>query len=186
MLRRPFPVRTTAVYTINFNISTVALSKGPVLMNAPVSPVPAGYHSVTPYLLIKGASDAVEFYKKAFGATEVLRLQDPEGRISHGEICIGNSHVMLADEHPEMDFLGPQTRGGTTVSLLIYVEDADAVFAQAIAAGATEMRPLCDQFYGDRSGTVVDPWGHVWSIATHIEDLTPDEITRKFQEFFGE
>jgi PhnB protein len=155
-------------------------------MSASVQPIPAGYHSVTPYLLIAGASDAIAFYVNAFGATEVLRLVSPDGRIGHAEIRIGNSHVMIADEHPEMDFLGPQSRGGTTVSLLIYVEDVDAVFAKVIEAGATELRPLCDQFYGDRSGTITDPWGHVWSVATHVEDLTPEEIQRRFQELYGD
>ncbi len=155
-------------------------------MSSKVSPKPTGYHSVTPYLLINGAGAAIDFYVRAFGAVEVLRLTAPDGRIGHAEICIGDSHVMLADEHPEMDFLGPQSRGGTTVSLLIYVSDADAVFAQAIAAGATELRPLCDQFYGDRSGAVTDPWGHVWSIASRIEDISPEEIQRRFQELYGD
>jgi len=155
-------------------------------MSANVQPIPAGYHSVTPYLLIRGASDAIAFYVRAFGATEVLRLTSPDGKIGHAEIRIGDSHIMLADEHPDMDFLGPQSRGGTTVSLLIYVEDADTVFAKALEAGASELRPLCDQFYGDRSGTVTDPWGHVWSIASRIEDLTPEEIQRRFQELYGE
>ena len=154
-------------------------------MASHVSPIPAGYHSVTPYLLISGAANAMAFYAKAFGAVEVMRLQGPDGKIGHAEIRIGNSHVMIADEHPDMGFLGPLTRGGTTVSLLIYVEDVDAVFAQAIEAGATELRPLCDQFYGDRSGTVTDPWGHVWSIATHVEDIPQAEIDRRFQEFFS-
>jgi PhnB protein len=153
-------------------------------MSDSVSAIPTGYHSVTPYLLIRGAADAMAFYQRAFGAVEVMRLQGPDGKIGHAEIRIGDSHVMLADEHPEMDFLGPQTRGGTTVSLLIYVPNVDEVFAQAINAGATELRPLCDQFYGDRSGTVTDPWGHVWSIATHIEDVAPDEINRRFQAFY--
>jgi PhnB protein len=153
-------------------------------MSDSVSAIPTGYHSVTPYLLIRGAADAMAFYQRAFGAVEVMRLQGPDGKIGHAEIRIGDSHVMLADEHPEMDFLGPQTRGGTTVSLLIYVPNVDEVFAQAINAGAIELRPLCDQFYGDRSGTVTDPWGHVWSIATHIEDVAPDEINRRFQAFY--
>ena len=155
-------------------------------MSSKVSPVPVGYHSVTPYLLIGGAGAAIDFYIKAFGAVEVLRLTGPDGRVGHAEIRIGDSHIMLADEHPEMDFLGPQSRGGTTVSLLIYVADADVVFAQAIAAGATELRPLCDQFYGDRSGAVTDPWGHVWSIASRIEEITPEEIQRRFQELYGD
>lgn len=155
-------------------------------MSSNVQPIPAGYHSVTPYLLIRGASDAIAFYVKAFGATEVLQLKSPDGKIGHAEIRIGDSHVMIADEHPDMDFLGPQSRGGTTVSLLIYVEDVDQVFNRAIEAGGTELRPLCDQFYGDRSGTITDPWGHVWSIATHIEDLSPEEIQRRFQELYGD
>ncbi len=155
-------------------------------MSNQVSPIPAGYHSVTPYLLIRGASDAIAFYIKAFGATEVLRLTSPDGRIGHAEIRIGNSHVMIADEHPELDFLGPQSRGGTTISLQIYVPDADAVFSHAIAAGATELRPICDQFYGDRSGVMTDPWGHVWSVASRIEDISKAEIERRFQELYGD
>lgn len=151
-----------------------------------VRPIPDGYHSVTPYLLIRGAAEAIAFYGRAFGATEKLRLETPDGRIGHAEIRIGDSHVMLADEVAEMDFLGPQSRGGTTVSLLIYVDDVDAVFERAIEAGATELKPLCDQFYGDRAGTVVDPWGHVWSIASRIEDLDTKEIEQRFRELFVE
>lgn len=155
-------------------------------MNDSVKPVPDGYHTVTPYLLLRGAAAAMEFYRKAFGAEEVLRLQGPDGMIGHAEIRIGNSHVMMADEVPEMDYLGPQSRGGTTVSLLVYTEDVDALFDQAIAAGATELKPLCDQFYGDRSGTVTDPWGHIWTLSTHIEDLTQEEVDRRFRELFGD
>jgi PhnB protein len=155
-------------------------------MTSKVSPIPEGYHSVTPYLLIGGASAAIDFYVRAFGAVEGLRLTGPDGRIGHAEIRIGDSHLMLADEHPEMDFLGPQSRGGTCVTMHLYVADADAVFARAIAAGAKELRPLCDQFYGDRSGAVTDPWGHVWSIASRIEDITSDEIQRRFQELYGD
>ncbi len=153
-------------------------------MTRPVSPIPAGYHSVTPYLLIRGASDAIAFYAKAFGATEHLRLTAPDGRIGHAEIQIGTSKVMIADEHPEMDFLGPDSRGGTTVSLLVYVADADAVFAKAIEAGATELRPVCDQFFGDRSGAVTDPWGHVWSIASRVEEISSAEIEQRFQDLY--
>ncbi len=153
-------------------------------MPSAVSPVPGGYHNVTPYLLIGGASEAINFYIRAFGAVEVLRLTTPDGCIGHAEIRIGDSHIMMADEHPEMDFLGPQKRGGTSVTMHLYVADADSVFAQAIAAGATELRPLCDQFYGDRSGAVTDPWGHIWSIASRVEDVTPDEIQRRFQELY--
>jgi PhnB protein len=126
----------------------------------------------------------MEFYVKAFGAEEVMRLQSPDGRIGHAEIRIGDSHVMLADEHPEMDFLGPESRGGTTVSLMIYVDDADTVFARAIEAGARELKPLCDQFYGDRSGTIVDPWGHIWTVASRIENVSTKDIEQRFQEFF--
>lgn len=148
--------------------------------------IPEGYHSVTPYLLIRGAADAMAFYSRAFGATEVLRLVGPDGRVGHAEIRIGNAIIMLADEHPEMDFLSPQSRGGTSVTLLIYTDNADELFHRAIAEGATELRPLCDQFYGDRSGTVTDPWGHIWTLATHIEDVTPEEIDRRFRELFSE
>ena len=155
-------------------------------MSSKVSPIPAGYHSVTPYLLIGGAGAAIDFYIRAFDAVEILRLTAPDGRIGHAEIRIGDSHLMLADEHPEMDFLGPQSRGGTCVTIHLYVADADAVFARAIAAGAKELRPLCDQFYGDRSGAVTDPWGHVWSIASRVEEITSDEIQRRFQEHYGD
>lgn len=155
-------------------------------MSSNVSPIPAGYHSITPYLLVRGASAAIDFYNRAFGAVEILRLTAPDGRIGHAEIRIGDSHLMMADEHPEMDFLGPESRGGTSVTMHLYVADADAVFAQAIAAGATELRPLCDQFYGDRSGAVTDPWGHIWSIASRVEAITSEEIQRRFQELYGD
>ena len=149
----------------------------------PVKPIPAGYHTVTPYLIVKGAAQAIEFYKRAFGATEHERMADPSGKIGHAEVRIGDSRVMLADEFPEMDIRGPQSRGGTTVSLLLYVDDVDARFAQAIAAGGKEVRPVKDQFYGDRSGTLADPFGHQWTIATHKEDLTPEEISQRAEEW---
>jgi PhnB protein len=155
-------------------------------MMSNVSPIPEGYHTITPYLLIGGASAAIDFYKQVFGATEALRLTGPDGRIGHAELKIGTSRLMLADEHPEMDFLGPNGRGGTPVTIHLYVEDADAVFSAAVAAGAAELRPLCDQFYGDRSGAVTDPWGHIWSIASRIEVLTTDEIQERFQELYGD
>ena len=151
-----------------------------------VQPIPEGYHSLTPYLYVKGAADAIQFYEKALGATEIMRLEAPGGLIGHAEIKIGNSHVMLADEHPDLDAIGPETRGGTTVSFCIYLEDVDAAFAKAIEAGGTEIRPLVDQFYGDRSGTFVDPYGHVWTLATHIEDLTPEEMSARMAEMHGE
>lgn len=158
-----------------------------------VSHKPEGYHSVTPYLIVDGAAEAIDFYKRAFGAEELFRMPMPvpsdaaggvEGgeRIAHAEIRIGDSPVMLADEHPEMDLLGPEARGGATASLMIYVEDADAVFEQAMDAGAAEEKPVQDQFYGDRSGTLIDPFGHRWTIATHIEDVAPEEMERRMAE----
>jgi len=142
-----------------------------------VDPVPAGYHSVTPYLMVRDGNRAIAFYRDAFGAQEVMRFNDPNGRIAHAGIRIGDSHAMLADETPE--HAGPQTLGGAGVSLLLYVEDADATFAKAVAAGATVRRPVADQFYGDRMGTLADPFGHVWSIATHREDVSLDEMQRR-------
>jgi len=145
---------------------------------ANVKPTPEGYHSVTAYLVMKGAAEAIEFYKKAFGATELFRMEH-EGKIGHAEIKIGDSPVMLADEHPEMGFVGPKTLGGTPVSLMIYVDDVDTVFNRAIAEGGVEMKPLQDQFYGDRSGTLTDPFGHVWTVATHKEDVSPEEMSQR-------
>ncbi len=145
-----------------------------------VAPIPAGYHSVTPYLVVKGAADAIEFYRKAFGATELLRLPLPGGKIAHAEVKIGDSPVMLADETDE--FHAPQPGAGAPVSLMVYVTDVDRVFAQALAAGAKELRPLANQFYGDRLGTLMDPFGHVWSLATHVEDVAPEEMDRRFQQ----
>jgi len=145
-----------------------------------VKPIPDGYHTATPYLIVKDATRAIEFYKKAFGATELMRLADPSGKIGHAEIQIGDSPIMLADEFPEMGFRGPQSLGGSPVGILLYVEDVDSRFGKAIAAGATQIKPLKDQFYGDRSGTLVDPFGHVWTIATHKEDVSEQEIARRF------
>jgi PhnB protein len=147
-----------------------------------VKKIPDGYHTVTPYLIIGGAAKALEFYQKAFDAQERLRLDTPQGTIAHAEFQVGDSIVMLADEHPEMGHQGPKTLGGTPVGLALYVEDVDKVYKQAIAAGATEVRPVQDQFYGDRSGTFLDPFGHQWTVATHVEDVTPEEIERRFAE----
>jgi len=144
-----------------------------------VEPIPAGYHSVTPYLMVRDAARAMAFYRDAFGATEVMRFAGPDGRIAHAEVKIGDSHVMLADELPDQGFVGPQTLGGSGVSLMLYVNDVDATFAQALAAGATVRRPVADQFYGDRMGTLVDPYGHVWSIGTHREDVSVEEMQRR-------
>jgi PhnB protein len=148
-------------------------------MAAKVKPVPDGYHTITPYLSIKGAATAIEFYKKAFDAKEVMRIAQPDGRVGHAELQLGDSRVMLADEFPDMDFRGPQALGGSPVHLHMYVDDVDAVVARAVGAGAKIVRPVQDQFYGDRLGTVSDPFGHVWHVSTHKEDLTPEEIGRR-------
>jgi PhnB protein len=144
----------------------------------PVKPIPEGYYTVTPYLIIKGAARALDYYRKAFGATELMRFADPSGRVGHAEIKIGNSIVMLADEHPEMGARSPQTIGGSPVGLCLYVEDVDALFKQAVAAGGTVKRPVQDQFYGDRAGTLEDPFGHNWTIATHIKDVSQEEMIK--------
>lgn len=148
-------------------------------MAGKVKPVPEGYHTVTPYLIVKGAAGAIEFYKKAFGATELLRMPDPSGKIGHAEIKIGDSPIMLADEFPERGVLSPQTVGGSPVSILLYVENVDALFKQAVAAGAKVTRPLQDQFYGDRMGGFTDPFGHQWHVATHVEDVAPEELKKR-------
>ena len=141
--------------------------------------IPEGYHSVTPYLYMSDAARAIEFYKQVFGATELFRFDAPGGKIGHAEIKIGDSHVMLADECPEMDERSPQTVGGTPVGLLLYVEDVDAVVESALAAGAKMLEPLEDKFYGDRMGKLQDPFGHIWAIATHIEDVSPEEMQER-------
>ena len=144
-----------------------------------VKAIPAGYHTVTPYLIIRDAASALAFYQKAFGATERMRFADPQGRVGHAEIKIGNSIIMLGEESPEMGARGPQTLGGSPVNLLLYVKDVDAAFSRALAAGAKELGPVKDQFYGDRIGSVTDPYGHVWYLATHKEDVSPDELQRR-------
>jgi PhnB protein len=144
-----------------------------------VPPVPPGYHTVTPYLIVRNAAQAIEFYKKAFGAVELMRFPGPNGAVMHAEVKIGDSPVMLADEMPGEGYVGPQSLGGAAVSMMLYVEDVDARFAQAVAAGATVKRPVADQFYGDRLGTLVDPFGHVWSLSTHKEDVSMEEMQRR-------
>jgi PhnB protein len=144
-----------------------------------VKTIPEGYHSVTPYLIITGAAEAIDYYKKAFGATELMRMPAPGGKIGHAEIKIGDSPIMLADEFPEMGHKSPQTLGGSPVSIMIYVEDVDTVFDQAVAAGGKVQRPVKDQFYGDRSGSLEDPFGHLWHVATHKEDLSAEEMERR-------
>ncbi len=146
-----------------------------------VQAIPAGYVGVTPYLIVRDAARMLDFYKKGFGATEVLRLPAPGGKIGHAEIKIGEGMVMLADESPEMGHKSPQTVGGTPVSLMFYVQDVDAQFAKALAAGGTVKHAIKDQFYGDRSGTLEDPSGHIWTLATHAEDVAPDEMDRRMK-----
>jgi PhnB protein len=148
-------------------------------MTNKVKPIPEGYHTATPYLIVTGAAKAIEFYKSAFGADEIMRMPQPDGRIGHAEIKIGDSTIMLADEFPEMGARSPQSLGGSPVSILLYVENVDTVFAQAVAAGAKVQRPLADQFYGDRTGGVTDPFGHVWYIATHTEDVSEEEMKKR-------
>jgi PhnB protein len=149
-------------------------------MTKKVKPIPDGYHSVTPYLVIDGAAKAIDFYKKVFGATEMMRMPSPDGsRIGHAELKIGDSPIMLADEHPEMSIRGPHSIGGTPVSMMVYVEDVDKVAKRALAAGAQELRPVADQFYGDRSGTFLDPFGHMWTVSTHVEDVPAEEMEKR-------
>jgi PhnB protein len=147
-------------------------------MAGKVKAVPDGYHTATPYLVVDGAARAIEFYKKAFGATEIMRLGSDE-HIMHAEMKIGDSPIMLADEYPDMKIVGPHTLGGTPVSIMLYVDDVDAMFNQAVAAGATIERAVENQFYGDRSGGVRDPFGHRWYIATHVEDVSNEEMGKR-------
>lgn len=144
-----------------------------------VKAIPDGYHSITPYLIVKGAAAAIDYYKEVFGATELLRIPQADGRIGHAELKFGDSVVMLADEFPEMKSVGPKTLGSSPVGILLYVEDVDATFAKAVSRGAKVQKPLADQFYGDRNGTVEDPFGHKWTIATHKEDVSPQEMERR-------
>jgi PhnB protein len=144
-----------------------------------VKAIPEGYHSVTPYLMVEGAAAAIAFYKENFGASEVFRMPDAKGRIMHSEIRIGDSVVMLADTHPGTTCKSPRSLGGSSVGLMVYLENVDTVFARAIKAGSKSLRPVTNQFYGDRSGTLEDPFGHVWTIATHVEDVAPEELKRR-------
>lgn len=144
-----------------------------------------GYHTVTPYITVRGGTAALEFYKAALGATEVMRFDMPDGQLAHAEIQIGDSRIMLADEMPDWGNKSPQTLGGTASGLLIYVEDCDAAFDRAVKAGATVLRPLADQFYGDRTGTVTDPFGHAWTFATHIEEVTVEEMHKRMAAMAG-
>jgi PhnB protein len=154
------------------------------MMDMAVKPIPDGYHSVTPYLSIQGAAEAIEFYKRALSATELFRLATPSGQIGHAEIRIGDSAIMLADPCETGVFRSPQSLGGSSIGLHVYVEDVDALFAQAVDAGAKVVHPVQDQFYGDRTGTLEDPFGHVWFLATHKEDLAAEEINQRAEALF--
>jgi PhnB protein len=151
-----------------------------------VKPIPDGYYTATPYLIIKGAARALDFYKQAFGAQELMRFPMPDGKVGHAEIKIGNSPIMLADEFPEMGHKSPESLGGSPVSIMLYVPDVDKTFAQALKAGGKELQPLKDQFYGDRSGTLTDPFGHVWTVSTHKEDVSPEEMDRRHKAMMAE
>ena len=146
---------------------------------AKVKPTPDGYHNVTPYLIVDGAAKAIDFYKKVFGATEKMRMPSPGGKVGHAELILGDSVIMLADEHPEMGARAPHAYGGSAVSLMLYVPDVDATVATAIAGGAKVVRQVENQFYGDRMGTIEDPFGHRWYVATHVEDVPPEEMARR-------
>jgi len=151
-----------------------------------VKAIPEGYTAVTPYLIVAGASRAIEFYAKAFGARELFRMGAPGEKVGHAELQIGNARIMLADEFPEMGARSPKSIGGTPVSLLLYVDDVDAVVPRAVAAGAKVVREVQDQFYGDRSGNIEDPFGHKWTIATHKEDVSPEEMERRARAAHGQ
>lgn len=143
-----------------------------------VKPIPEGYHTIVSYLLVRNAAAAIDYYKKVFGAQEVDRFE-MNGRIGHADLIIGDSHLMLADEHPEMGYVGPQSLGGTTFGLALYVDNVDELFQRAVDNGAKVERPVADQFYGDRTGTLIDPFGHKWSISTHVEDVSREEMMRR-------
>lgn len=149
-----------------------------------VKPVPAGYHTATPYLIVDGAAAAIDFYRKAFGAEEIMRFEH-DGTIGHAEVRIGDSTIMLADAMPDMGYRSPAAYGGSPVGLMLYVSDADEVFNRAVKLGAESVREVRDEFYGDRSGNLKDPFGHVWTISTHKEDVDPDEMKRRFTEMMS-
>ena len=155
------------------------MAKGGAKGRKKVAHMPKGYHAVTPYLSIRGAAEAIAFYRKAFGAKELMRMPGPNGKLGHAEIELEGCRIMLSDEYEAMDFMGPQTRGGTTVHLHVYVPNVDRAFARAVAAGAKVKRELQDQFYGDRIGTLEDPFGHMWHLATHVEDVSMAELKKR-------
>jgi PhnB protein len=151
-----------------------------------VKPVPEGYHNVTPYLFVRSAASAIDFYKNIFGATEIMRMPGSNGKIMHAELRIGDSIVMLADENPQTGVMSPQTIGGFSVGMHLYVESVDQVIQKAVESGAKLLRPIKNQFYGDRSGTVLDPFGHMWSVATHVEDVSPEEMRKRMTAAVGQ
>lgn len=155
-------------------------------MDSKVRPIPEGYHSITPYIIVRDAKKAIEFYKNAFGAIETVKMEAPDGRISHCELRIGDSVIMLADEFPKMGAVAPTEQAGRAFSLLIYVNNVDDVFHQAVAAGAKVIRNLENQFYGDRMGTVQDPFGHNWHLAQQVENVSPEEIKRRSEKIWNE
>lgn len=177
-------IKSTRKTAKKVNKKTTLKTKSPAKKKlSKVKPIPKGYAAITPYLIIQNAADALKFYKKAFGAKEIMRFAHPNSKkIMHAEIKIGDSMVMLAEECPEMQCHGPKSVGGTPVLIHLYVEKVDAVTKKAIASGAMVLRPLANQFYGDRSACVMDPFGHIWSISTHIEDVSPKEIYRRYAE----
>ena len=150
-------------------------------MAKPGKAIPEGYHTITPHLIVKGAAEAIEFYKNAFGAEEVMRMPGPDGMIMHSELRIGDSHFMLNDEFPNFGKMGPKSIGGTAVTIHLYVSDVDALYARAVKAGAKATMPIADMFWGDRYGQIEDPFGHQWSLATHKEDLTPEECMERMK-----
>ena len=152
-------------------------------MSGKVNAIPAGYEGATPYLIVKDAARALEFYQKAFGATEIMRIPAPEGKVGHAEIKIGAAIIMLADEFPEMNCKSPRSFGGTPVSIMVYVQDVDRFVKQAVAAGGTVLRPVENKFYGDRAASLEDPFGHQWHFATHVEDVPPDELAKRAKAF---
>jgi PhnB protein len=143
--------------------------------------IPEGYHSITPYLIVKGGVAAIDFYKQVFGATEIMCMKMPDGRVGHAELKIGDSVIMLADEFPEMETVSPATLGNSPVGLLLYVDDPDATVNLAVSLGAKLKKPVQDQMYGDRNGTIADPFGHLWTVAVHIEDVSMEEVERRMK-----
>jgi uncharacterized glyoxalase superfamily protein PhnB len=154
-------------------------------MTTKVNPIPEGYRTITPYLIVKGAGEALDFWTRAFGAVEVVRMPGPGGSVMHAEVRIGDSMLMLSDEFPDWGQLGPVSRGGATSSIMLYVEDCDAAFRRAVEAGCTATMPPTDEFWGDRFAKVTDPFGHQWALATHVEDVSPEEMARRMAERFG-